>query len=514
MIKRNKNFEKLILSLGMLVCFSSCELLQNSLSSVQEEKLAAETGVASLNGKVWFYNGIIDDNISLQAYPSNEEFTTHSLLVNFGKKVAANDIFGSLEVTYTDSDGAVISKTLPKFTGAFTSDYTGYKVNMNDVVKLLDKTTIPSGTATLNLKIGGFVCAEGEQTGRSISTLEVNGIQIKPLYSTTETAFSTKNFAGTSAAIELELNGEITLEGGEYDVVGKVVIPGAEETESTYAFTVKADGRKIIFVPKFTNPPADGTVVKVCLENILPLTCGDSFTKEIKLLFSRGLIVIDGKIDENYKTDDVLAVTDDTGDLDGFGDQGWSLNGAGSDIQKIYIVNDEEYLYVGVEGNHNLTWNDSLNILVSNGKVTGGSGARSAVPAADTQDFTNNGGRTAKVQPNVYLTHQPGSGNTGDGSISVFAYKNSVNTDITSNVKAAPKGWTSSSTGNFLEYAIPLADSGLSSGEKLSIIICGANVWNPTCVVDCYPNNAVTYNNADHSDVTFNFANGISYILK
>ena len=178
MIKRNKNFEKLILSLGMLVCFSSCELLQNSLSSVQEEKLAAETGVASLNGKVWYYNGIAGEDISDYVKPGSVKNSAQSLRINFSKAVALDNLSGSMKLSYRASDGFMIEKLLTDLSGSFAEDAKSFNLDMDEIVKLLDGETIADGTANVALKLSGFICAEGEQAGRPLPAIEEN-ISIK-----------------------------------------------------------------------------------------------------------------------------------------------------------------------------------------------------------------------------------------------------------------------------------------------------------------------------------------------
>ena len=165
-----------------------------------------------------------------------------------------------------------------------------------------------------------------------------------------------------------------------------------------------------------------------------------------------------------------------------------------------------------MSGSLQLTWANPLGILVSNGSVTGGSGARSSVSIADAEDFANKGGRSAKVQPNVYISHQPGTNNDGNGALSAFAWISSTNTEITSSVKCAPKGWTEETVSSFLEYAIPLgAVSGLNKGDTVSIIVAAGLGWSEgSAVVDACPDTAVS-KNSDSMSVKYDFANGMSY---
>ena len=114
-----------------------------------------------------------------------------SLLVNFAKKVALQNEnpSGYIELSYVDSDGISATKKIPSITGSFTEDFTAYKVNMANVLSYFDTKTIPSGVASMEIKISGFVCAEGNQNGRSIPAL-VHKMTIMPLYSSYDVDFS------------------------------------------------------------------------------------------------------------------------------------------------------------------------------------------------------------------------------------------------------------------------------------------------------------------------------------
>ena len=61
---------------------------------------------------------------------------------------------------------------------------------MADVLAYFDTKTIPSGTASMTVKIGGFICAEGAQNGRAIPAVE-HTITIMPLFSSFNVDFST-----------------------------------------------------------------------------------------------------------------------------------------------------------------------------------------------------------------------------------------------------------------------------------------------------------------------------------
>ena len=126
-------------------------------------------------------------------------------------------------------------------------------------------------------------------------------------------------------------------------------------------------------------------------------------------------------------------------------------------------------------------------------------------------------GKTNLVEA-IYMTAFARSFRTNNSADLIMFGEDSarVCTDITSEVKAAPFGWTSDTQENFLEYAIPLGDkTGLSLGDTVHIIVTASLGWGEgNAVVDACPNNAVEYNDGNHLSVTYNFNEGISYEIK
>ncbi|MBQ6782000.1 MAG: hypothetical protein IJP62_12365 [Treponema sp.] len=500
-------------TLALLCGATSCEALQDSLSSEQTQKVKEDSGIATYASSVkeWYYNGLATSDMSTSAIKLGDDYYPQSFLLTFGKKIALNGLAGSIELMYTDADGNDATKTFSSISGSFTSDYTGYRIDMSDVLKYFNTVTIPSGTAVMNVKASGFVCAEGSQSGRAITPFEAKGIAIKPLLNETTVDFSIQGYSTTSK-IELGLNGAVSFENGTHEVTAKVSTAGEGETQSSYVFTVSAAGNTITFVPKTSTIPADGTKVLVTLKGILPAGCGHSVSQDITLSFSKYKIVIDGKKDANFAANKgATIITDDSEDQNAFAGLGYDVS-TQTDLREIAITSDNEYLYIGVSGTLALTWNNPLVIQVSNGKVTGADGAKATVHAADKESYTSVARKT--IQPNVYIAHQPGKNDDGTGYCSAYAYVTS-NTDITSSIKCAPFGWTQSTIGSFLEYAIPLnATTGLSVGDTVNIIVAASLGWDEGyAVVDACPSSAVTYNDSDHLDVKYNFTNGISYTI-
>ena len=497
-----------IFSGGLL--FASCDTLQDSLSSEQKADLIEETGSASIEGKVWYYNGTASDDMSAASEKLGNDYFEQTLLVNFGKKVALDSLSGSISLTYTNKNKNLVTENYSTINGAFSQDYTGYKIDMSGVMRNFDTSSIPSGTAKLDLKIGGFKCAEESQKGRRISAFEAKNIKIQPFYNSTDYSFSTVNYSKATSKLVIPVNGSFSLENGSYKVTGT----GSDS--KNYTFNVSSESSQLILSPDFDTPPADGTTLDLLLTGILPQNAGDSYSKKISLSFTKYKIVIDGIKDANYEASDAVVSNDSTGDQSAFADFGHDVSST-CDINNVYVTSDDEYLYIGVGGSLAITWNDALSILVSNETATGGSGkgAEPSVKAADTEDFAAPSARAAKVRPNVYITHQPGFGgkDSASGAIAATAYVSASQSDISGVIKYAPQGWKISETGSFLEYAVPIGGlTGLNAGDNLKIIVVASLHWDDgNALSDACPDSAVTYNDSSHTSVTYNFAKGIEY---
>lgn len=491
-----KKLNRLFLILTTLLVLTGCEFLQNSLSSEMEKNVLEQSGTATFASNYWYYNGTKDTNMQELTTPGADEYVASSLLVSFGKKVAlkSENPAGSIEITYVAEDGLTTSKTIQGISGSFTSDFTGYKINMNDVLAYFDTVTIPSGTASMTVKIGGFVCAEGNQNGRSIPAIE-HKLTVMPLFTNFDIDFSTCWYKE-----------------GDYvsiPVNGKVFVPSKELTSSNGdKFLVSSNENEIILTPETSIFEKEGTT-SIKLTDILPESAGDSYSATIKLNFVKNAIVMDGKEDINYSNERAVSVTDDEGDQSAFAELGYDVS-SNADITKLSIVNDAENLYIGVAGNLSFTWNDGLVIMIA--KDGGKEIARTEYQAASTESF-----KRGSDKPFAYLYHKPGAGgNSVAGEFGVYSNSTGTKTNITANSVANPTGWTISSTGTFLEYSIPLADLGLTKDDPISVIAVSSLNWDEgNAVCDVAPNAGVSKSLDDNNmSVQYDFSNGIMYTVK
>ena len=424
-------------------------------------------------------------------------YESASLLVTFGKKVALQNTnpAGSIELTYTGNDGLIAKKTIPEITGSFTSDFTGYKVNMAPVLTYFDTETIPSGTASMEIKISGFVCAEGSQNGRTIPTL-IHKMTIMPLFSNYDVNFSTCWYK-EGDYVGFQLNGNAS-------VPAKSLV-----SQEGLQFAISSNESEIIFTPEENLFEREGNAT-FYLENILPETCGDAYSREITLNFVKDAIVIDGKEDLNYRGDRATCIQDDAGDQNAFASLGYDVS-ANADITQVSVVNDTNNLYVGVAGNLSFTWNDGLVLMIAK------AGAKKVDMALYSAASTETLKPLVAQIPFAYLYHKPGNENSGSGKWAVYSSSTGTTKEITENCDANPKGWTETTTGTFLEYALPLADLGLSAEDTISIIACASLHWDDgNAVCDIVPNDGLTekYTNTDKTEVMYDFSKGLQYIIQ
>ena len=492
-----KKLNRLFLILITLLVLTGCEFLQNSLSSEMEKNVLEQSGTATFASNYWYYNGTKSTNMKDFCTEGSDKYISSSLLVSFGKKVAlkSENPIGAIEITYTGEDGLSTKKTFQQLSGSFTQDYRGYKINMADVLAYFDTKTIPSGTASMTVKIGGFVCAEGAQNGRAIPAVE-HTITIMPLFSSFDVDFSTCWYKdGDYVSIPLS---------------GKISIPSKELTSSNGdKFLVSSNENEIILTPKTSILEKEGST-SINLTDILPESAGDSYSATIKLNFVKNAIVMDGKEDINYSNEKAVSVTDDEGDQSAFAGLGYDVSSK-ADITKLSIVNDAENLYIGVAGNLSFTWKDGLVIMI----------AKDGGKKVDTSIYSSANKETLKPlvskNPFAYIYHKPGNENSGLGKLGVYCNLTGTTTEITSNCEASPEGWTENETGTFLEYSIPLSKLGLTANDEISVIAVSSLHWDDGyAVCDVAPNAGLVekYTNTDRTEVMYDFSNGIMYTVK
>lgn len=198
--------------------FFGCDQLQDSLSSEQQTEMDEDIGYAYLDGNVWYYDGISTTDFS--------STTGAALAVHFTKKVEmagtkkledngtytySYELSGSFSANYTTTTGqsaSVVTKitggkvvldtsdeTTNISAGTLSADGKTFRLDMTPVCKLLDAATASGNELdSVEIKLKGFVCAEGDQKGRSLPAFG-KIIKVKPFYGpATNATFSGVDF--------------------------------------------------------------------------------------------------------------------------------------------------------------------------------------------------------------------------------------------------------------------------------------------------------------------------------
>lgn len=480
---------KLVFLMILILAFVSCEFLQSSLSSEQTEVVESETGSASIASKTWYYNGTSSTDASKFSEVSGVNYMDHSVKFDFGKQVALDSLIGYLTVEYSDSNGLTSTKQFSNLRGTFSSDYKSFNLNMNDVLTLFDTVEIPSGTANLEIKLDGFLCAEGNQSGRPIPAYN-KVISIAPLYQTVEIDYSTC-WCDSDDVISIPLNAETTLSNSDYSITRKNSI-GDDLT-----FKIEIDSSTLNLIPSVNLHGKNGFYIELPVSGIVPIASGSEYEQTFKINFVSSAIIIDGEVDENYSSSYATQLEDVVGDQGAF-----SYTTGMGDLSGISVLNDDDNLYIGISGDLAVTWNDGIVLLIS--KDTTDSSTSSTYKPSTTCSYKNG-------KPSVYLYHQPGYENSGAGDYKVY----SNNTDISSLVSVAPMGWTDTTSKSFTEYSIPLSSIGVVADDELKIIACVSLHWDEgEAVCDILPDAAVSKYTEEGATVIFDFSKAMTYSVQ
>ncbi len=491
-----KKLNKLaFVSLLALPLLSGCDFLQGTLSSSMSEKLAEETGSPSYAYKSWYYNGTSSEDMSSIGDSSSTDHIVQSLQIDFGKKVAVKSLSGSLTVYYTDSDGNDFTKVISSVSGRLSSDYTSFLLDMSPVIKLFDTETVASGTASVDIKLGGFVCAEGDQKGRSLSTFELSKLQIKPLYNSVAYTYSTSGYDKDTTKFLIPLNADVSLD--------DISVAASDTDSNTYDFNVSIDGTNLYLIPDFDSAPSNGTVMTLAFSGILPEGAGDSYEKEITATFIDSLIVIDGIEDANYTSSYAVSASDASDDS--ITD---SYAGA-SDLTEMYVANDADYFYVALKGALTVEWYDGLVVMISKDHTYDASSAaesgKEGYGFADTVSYGRES--LAHGKPDFYLFDRE-----YDGTVKAYVEDSGADTalDISSYIEKSDL-----TDDSFIEFAIPLtqlAEAGIVPGDTVYVIGGFSAHWDEGVFFSDAIPDAVSFNTS-HSSATVNFQNGLEFEL-
>ena len=491
--------------------FSSCEFLQSTLSSEQESALTEATGSASIDGKCWYFDGISTTDFS--------SVSGASLAVNFSKKVKMSgtvnndgsityDLNGSLTANYVSttgqtsqavykiSEGKVILdsvNSVSESAGSLNKSGTVFSLNMAPICALLDAQTVKGNSIdSVEVKLNGFVCAEGDQKGRSIGTLNQK-ISVKPFFAdetiTEGVIFSTASSTTgkyitipTNAAVSLTDDATLTFATDDESV---------SLTSSNFTLGTSSDGITILcdtdlkdcdFVATFT------------VEGFIPELNASSYTRDFTVNITPQLVTLDGVLDEDaWQTATVSS--------DSYSSE------ENYDLSKVYVTNDATSLYIAIEGNLAFGDGDRINILIDNSSSTETGKANTD---SDYNSYYGPATNATFESVDFFLSHLLSSAQMQDYKwISDSGRSDGVETSL-----------ESGTTATVIEYKIPLSViASAASGNELKIFVTATSYkWNSQdeanemTMRDCIPSSAATVSDGGQT-LAIDFTNALSYTV-
>ncbi len=498
-MKKTKILQKSLFTLFIPLLFSGCQFLQGTLGSSQNKALKEETGYPSYAYKTWYYNGQSGEDMTSSADSSSDEYYAQTMCINFGQKAALQSLnpSGKMTVNYTDSEGYSISKSITELRGRFSSDFTSYYLDMSPVVKLIDGQT---SSAAVDIKMSGFVCAQGEQKGRAITAFEYSGLQVRPLYNSYSYDFSTANFS-PATTFSIPLRAPVTIKNGSYELTAK------DTSLNEYTFTVSAGESQLYLNPLFTTEPADGTSLILTLNNILAPGSQDAYTKDFTVTFRKNLLVIDGIEDAAWQSSSVVGVADSSSDSVACGDDG-VMYSTSADITNLSVANDDQYLYLSIKGSLTSTWSDGFVIMISKDHSSDAAytAGKNYFDLCDTVNFGRDS--LAHGKPDIYLYHKP-----QDSLLGAWVENGDSADDISSSVLSA-----ADSSDTFIEYALPLSElekAGIESSQTIYIAAFFSAHWGAgNFASDVVPDSAASSISEKHNSIIINFQKALAYSVK
>lgn len=261
--------------------FAGCELLQSTLSDQMREQLEKETGVPKLESNVFYYNGTSQSDVSGQNV---------FLKIDFGGvkvKLNPSGLSGNFIVLYKNNSEKALTQEISfdsVIPGDFNEDGTVYYLNLKPVLNFLNGTTALSNEIIVQVKVNGFVCAEGNQKGRSVSVLN-KSIQFKPLYNeqTLEANIFTTKSAASGTVFSIPVNGPVSIKNGSVSVKGLAL-------DTSWTCRESKDGMSIELLCDTDLTGVDTEDVEFTVKGIVPRGSGTEYTQSFGVDFVCGVV--------------------------------------------------------------------------------------------------------------------------------------------------------------------------------------------------------------------------------
>ena len=505
-----------ILSGGLL--FASCDTLQDSLSSEQKADLIEETGSASIEGKVWYYDGISTTDFS--------KTEGAALAVSFSKKAALigtreisddgtvtynYELNGSLTSNYISKTGqsssvvtkisggkiildSVSSPVVSVSAGSMSADGRTFRLNMTPIAYLLDAETVNGNVIdSVEIKLNGFVCDEGKQKGRAIAALSQK-IAVKPFYDNetiTDGIVFTTISSTLGKVISIPTKGSVGLTSDAKIEFSSDDSAASTLSSSNFALGTDSNAITISCAEELKGKTFSGSFK---ISGFVPELNASSYTRTFKVNFEPVYVTLDGLLDEKAWSEDAVTSTDSYANPENY------------NLSKVYVTNDSKNLYVAVEGSVS-GWNDGDNVIVL---IDNASSSDTGLNSGDSRinDFLVPATNCSFSSVDFYLCHIIAK--TAMHSYVWGPRSDGVLTSLESTVA------------NVIEYKIPLSlIANASSGNNLKVFVStskytwvnGGSPENTFSVQDCIPTAAATVSNGGQT-LAIDFANALSYTVR
>ena len=492
----------------------SCEQLQSTLSSEQSADMLEETGSAVINGSTWYFDGISTTDFS--------NTTGATLAISFTKKAAVSaektveddgtvtytsNLTGSVTANFTTTTGQssavtfkisegkfLLDTTTDPFTtvsaGELSADGKTFRLDMTPVCVLLDAETA-NGNAidSLEIKLTGFLCDEGDQKGRAIAALGKK-IAVKPLYEdktiTDCVLFSTAS-STAGKYITIPTNGSVSLASNASLSFSSSDSDASALSSANFTLGTSADGLTLLCDTDLKNKEFTGSFT---ISGFVPELNASSYTRTFTVNFTPQYVTLDGSLDEEAWTVDSVSATDSYADP------------AGYDLTKISVTNDASNLYIAVEGDFAFNAGDRIVVMIDNASATA---AGKSSSDGDYNTYYGPATNATFSSVDFFLSHILATPEMQD----YYWISSSGRTDVSTSAKT--------SSASVIEYKIPFSSiANATAGNTLKIFVTTTSYeWttiNEMTLQDCIPQAAATVSDGGQT-LAVDFANAFSYTV-
>ncbi len=465
-----------ILALGL---FSSCDALQETLSSEQTENQNIDIGEITCDTSVFYYNGAEGESVK------GDE---GHIVLDLGQYANADAAGVSYTLTYR-MDGVTRTATADG-TGTVSDSASKYYVDVSPAINLLDGSDdVADDDIELALSVSGLVNASGNDYDGYTMAKYTTTLSFEPLFTGDPLAFSTKS-ARIGTKYSLSLNGAVSLSDSasiSWEASDGSSLPSGASLSS---LAVSEDGKTLSFKVN-GNLTGEDFVADITVSGLKPVGVKESYTYTFENVYFTTGIVIDGSL-EDEDWDDATVSTAHYASEDGY------------TINKLMVTNDDTYLYLGLEGDFSFVSGDRLIVMIDNSSSS--DTGKSSSDSSYVSDYYYGPATSASFSSvDFYLSHFLYSSEMHD-----YKWLDSSRTDVTTSADSA--------TETAIEYKISLSSiASAVTGNTLKIFVTATSYqWTDKMemtVKDCIPSKAATISDSGQA-LSVDFASALEYTLE